>query len=154
MSMPALSYGLQADKNIMGTETTPVTLTNSYAGNNAIQVVSGTAITTIYVQYTAQTAGNSIQVKVEGSPDNPDPKTPQGPPVTSFFYQDISTSVAAGTATAVRVEYSYTSLTTGAERFRISFPTADRQMKISIKETVAAGSAGTASVRVLNGPNN
>lgn len=155
MNMTAsLSYGLQQQKNLLGTVLAPVTLTNSYAGNSAILRTSGCAMLTFYVQYTAQTSNNSIQIKIEGSPDDPNPTTPQGVPVVSTFYQDISTSVAAGTATATQVEYTFVNPGTSALGIRLAFPAADHQIKISIKETIGAGSAGTASVRVLMGPNN
>lgn len=150
----ALSYGLQTAKDLIGTVAAPVTLTTLYTGNTATFRSSGCAMLTFYVRYTAQTGGNSIQIKIEGSPDDPNPVTPQSGAVTSTFYQDISTSVSGGTATISQVEYTFVNAGTTALGLRISFPSADHQIKISIKETLGGGTAGTASLRVLMGPNN
>ncbi len=141
-----LSYGIQTSKNLIGTTAAPVTLTTAYTGNTASFITSGVAMVTFYVQYTAQTGGNSIQLKVEGSPTT----TNSGTPV---FYQDVSSSVTTGTATLTQVEYTFVNAGTTVQRFRIPWPCADQTLKISIKETVGAGTAGTASVAVLIGCN-
>lgn len=141
-----LSYGLQEKLALIGTPAVPLALTTLYTGRTATFITSGVAMVMFYIQYTAQTIGNSIQIKIEGSPITTNDGTPT-------FYQEASSSVAAGVADELITEHNHTSTTATAERFRISFPCADQTVKISIKETVAAGTAGTACVEALKGSN-
>lgn len=142
-----LSYGLQSPVAVIGSTTSPVTLTTAYTGNTAQIITSGVAMITFYIQYTAQTSGNSIQIQIQGSPDTVNSAS------VPVFYSDLTTSATLGSVTVYPDEYTYTSTGTSATGLRILFPAADQTIKVSIKETVASGSAGTASVRALEGSN-
>jgi hypothetical protein len=148
-----LSYGLQSPKALIGTPTTPVTLTNAYTGNTYSLITSGAAMITFYLQYTAQTGGNTVQLKIESSPNTTNDIDAAGNPVTPLFYQDVSTAVAAGVVTLAPIEYTFTNAGTTAKLIRILWPCADQEVKISLKETINAGTAGTASLAALVGCN-
>lgn len=142
-----LSYGLQSPVAILGSTVAPVTLTTAYTGNTTQVITSGVAMVTLYIQYTAQTSGNSVQIQVQGSPDTVNSAA------APVFYSDLTTSATNGEVTVYPAEYTFTSTGTTAQGLRILFPCADQTLKISIKETVASGTAGTASVRILEGSN-
>lgn len=71
-----LSFGLQAKQDLIGSITSPVTLTTNYTDNTKNIVAGGESQHTVYVSYTAAGVGNSIQIKVEGSPDSVDSMSP------------------------------------------------------------------------------
>ncbi len=145
-----LSYGLQTPLNLIGTPTAPVTLTTAFTGNRATFITSGVAMVSVFVQYTPQTSGNAINVKIEGCPITSNDTTNFGAQV---FYPETSQTVATGVVTEVPVTHTFVSSGTSAQQFKIQYPCSDQTVRISIDETVSGGTAGTGSVQILVGPN-
>ncbi len=145
-----LSYGLQTSLNLIGTPASPVTLTTTFTINRTTFITSGVAMITFYIQYTPQTSGNAVNVKIEGCPITSNDVSNFGAQV---FYPETSQSVSNGVVTEVPVVHTFTSSGTSAQQFKIVFPCADQTIRISIDETVSAGTAGTASIQALVGSN-
>jgi hypothetical protein len=141
-----LSYGLQTRLNLIGTEAIPVTLTNNYGDNFTVFQTYGVAMVTFYINYTAQTSGNSILIALQGSPDTKND-------TTQIFYEDASLDINNGNATIVPTQYTYASQGTSVQGLRVSFPCADASVRVLVKEIVASGTAGTVSVVAIVGPN-
>lgn len=144
----SLNYPNQEDEFVIGTLASPVTLTTVYSGNtsNPFEVVHYAQLT-FCVQYITGAGGatNSIQVKIEGSPDLLDNDS-----VTPIYYQETSSLTSAGTITHTAAEHTFTGAAS-ATTYRVFFyaPPAFKTLRVSVKETVVGGSAGTASVRLI-----
>ena len=122
--------------NVIGTSTALTTLTNAYNSTvrgsfptgNQEQVV-------LYVKYTSSTAANSIQLKVERSPDN-----------TNWFPQTaMKTEAGVGTLTNLEPTFVRTAATS---YFIVDLPVADKYIRVSAKETLT-GAAGTVWVSTI-----
>lgn len=140
-----LFYESQNQYAVVGTPSTPVTLTTSYAtaGQSRIFSVGGQPQMTVYVDYTAAGVGNSIQIKIEAAPLDAITGT------TATVYRETSANASGGTVTLTSAERTFVGTNGTTERFCFRSPLADKQVKISVKETVVAGSAGTAAVQAL-----
>lgn len=95
----------------------------------------------VYINYLNNGAANNIQFYVEYSPDG-----------TNFYREtteeiDSSTGII-NTFQAVR---SFLAIATSGQTDSIEFPikSPDRFMRVAVKETVAAGSAGSVEISVL-----
>jgi hypothetical protein len=142
----SLSYGVQSDQYLIGSASAAYTLTAAYDAATGTKVLhtEGISEVALYISYTtgAGGAGNSLQLRLQGSPDLIT--------ATPTFYRDITTSSAAGTITCSQAAYSMTGAAAGTEyTYRILVPVADRQLQFSVKETVVGGAAGTLTVRGL-----
>ncbi len=91
-------------------------------------------------------SGNSIQLLVEGSPD---PLDNDGLTVTDF-YKETSSSTSAGTITHYDAEHTYVGATASTTyKYLFYVPPAYLTFRISAKETIVGGAAGTAKVRII-----
>lgn len=142
-------YSTQTPVDVFGVIGTPITLTGSYV--TKIIPIQHIAETYIAFEYTTGAAGvnNVLDIKMESSIDPSDGGTAQGTP-TPRFNQDLTNSVAAGAVTLSDQEFHYTGVA-GATTYARGFlyPVAAKQLRISVKETVVVGAAGTLLMRVL-----
>jgi len=145
-----LSYGLQTALNLIGTPAAPVTLTAAFTDNRTSFITSGVAMITFYVQYTPQTSGNSVNIKIEGCPITSNDTSKFGAQV---FYPETAESVSGGVVTETPVTHTFVSSGTSAQQFKIQYPCADQTIRVSIDETVSGGTAGTGSIQALLGSN-
>ena len=153
----SLNYPNQAEFVALGTKddtsppevVTPAALTTSYAGNISIPFhVEHFAQMTVFVEYTTGAAGvnNSVQIKFEGSPD-----LLQNDAVIPLYYQETSSAVTGGTILHTLAEHSIVN-PAGAATIRAHFyvPPAYKTLRVSAKETIAAGAAGTVIIRIMH----
>lgn len=152
----ALNYPDQQELVVLGTVddtvipevVTPVTLTTSFTDNVSDPYhMEHFAQLTFFVEYTtgAGGAGNSVDIKVEGSPD-----LLQNDSITPIYYQETASLTVGGTithTTCVHEIVNSASATTKRAFFYV--PPAYKTIRVSAKENVVGGSAGTLIVRVL-----
>ncbi len=144
-----LHYPTQEGLYVLGTAVAPITLTNAYTGNvSGLKNLAHYAELTVCVSYTpgAGGSGNSIQIRIEGSPD---PLDNDGLTVTDF-YQESSSSTSGGTITHYAAEHTFVGTTASTEyKFFFYAPPAYLTLRVSAKETLGGGAAGTAKVRLI-----
>lgn len=146
--MASNSWGLQTPVALIGTEAVPVALTTSYTGQSAtFTATAGVRQITFYIQYVPTNASNSIQWKIEGSGLQPVAGT------IPNFYQDTSESITTGVDTVSAKSYTYAPAATAAVYIKNTVDINDMNIKISVKETVGGGTAGTVSVYALSSAN-
>lgn len=145
----SLHYPTQEAFYALGASAAPVTLTTAYSGNvSGSKNIEHYSQITLCVDYTtgAGGAGNSIQLKLEGSPD---PLNNDGLTV-SDFYQETSSGTSSGTITHYAAEHTFTGAGSATEyKFFFFVPPAYLTWRISAKETVVGGAAGTVTVRAI-----
>lgn len=143
----SLGYNAQSEKYLIGTSSTVANLTTSYTDNSVTFETGHMSEMTVYFDYTTGAAGvgNSIQFLFEGSPDSNENPSP-----APIFYQALGQTVAAGVITFNDASATYVGAA-GSTTYKRSFyfPPAHLKMKLSVKETIAAGAAGTIKVRIL-----
>lgn len=145
--MGGLSYPNQIKKYVFGSDTTTVNLTTSYAGNVSNNIDCGYfSEITFYFEYTtgAAGAGNSLEIKIEGAAEEFQ-NTPS-------FCQENFVSISGGTMTHVFGEHTFVGAA-GSTTYKGFFfsPPNHRQLRISVKETIVAGAAGTLKMKILLG---
>lgn len=140
---------------MIGTADTAVTLTTSYSDNISSSVLMQyNSQLTFFVDYTtgAGGAGNSVQIQVEGSPDLLDNHgvLPNETLITPIFYIETSSNTSGGTITHTQCFHTLVG-TSSATEYRSYFfvPPAYKTIRISVKETVVGGSAGSLKVRMM-----
>lgn len=144
----ALSYPVQEELYLLGAIAAPVTLTTSYAGNVSVpEHVEHYAQMTFCIEYTtgAGGAGNSVQIQVEGSPD-----LLSNDSVTPLYYIETASSVSGGTITHTAALHTLVGAAS-ATQYNVFFyvPPAFKTIRVSAKETVVGGSAGTLILRAI-----
>lgn len=145
----SLDYPTQEGLYALGDAATTVTLTTSYTDNTSdpknLQHYSELMVCVTYTPG-AGGGGNSIQIMIEGSPD---PLDNDGLSVTDF-YQETSSSTSGGAITHYAAEHTIVGASAGTEYKRFFYvPPAYLTLRISAKETVGGGSAGTAKIRLV-----
>lgn len=111
-----------------------VTLSTDYADNRKTVGTGGMTQGVLYVLYTTGAGGtaNNVDIKLEFSPDG------------DSFFQETSSSTTSGVSTIYQHSYTFEgAVAATAYSIRIPFDIADKNVRVSLKETVAAGSAGT-----------
>jgi len=120
-----------------------VSLTTSYAGNTRTMQVDGMTQMMLFLTYTpgAGGGGNSIEIRLESGPS------------AGEVHQHTSVETVTGVSTLYQQEYTFTGAVAGTDyTLRIPIPMADPYLTVSIKETVLAGAAGIASLKIgING---
>lgn len=122
-----------------GTTRTSVALTNAYdaAGKTKIFNTGGFSKVNFDILYTtgAGETNNSIEVRLEGSPDG------------TNFYRLVNESVSDGTSTLKEREFTFVGAA-AATAYAISLPVdvVYKYMRISVKESGVAANAGTVYV--------
>lgn len=144
-----LHYPTQEAFYALGVAATPVTLTTAYSGNvSGLFNMAHYSQITLCVDYTpgAGGGGNSVQIKIEGSPD---PLNNDGLTVTDF-YQETSSGTSGGTITHYAAEHTFVG-TVASTQYKIFFyvPPAFLTFRVSAKETVVGGAAGVLKVRAI-----
>lgn len=131
---------------VLGTSSTAATLTTSYSGNVSSTMNTRRAYEVeLNVLYTPGSggSGNSVQLKVEWAT----PNDVSASPGSTEWYQEASESTSAGSTTLYQQNYTFTGATAGtAYYFTVSVPVKQAYLRVSAKETVVGGSAGTAKV--------
>ncbi len=126
---------------------TAVTLTSSYEAETSPQStptktfdVGGFSRVEFAVNYTmgASESSNSIEVKVEWSPD------------ATNFYRLMNDSTSAGTSTLTVREFTYVGVNAAASPITFGLDIAYKDvLKVSVKETGVATNAGSVFVEAL-----
>jgi len=113
-----------------------VTLTSAFSGNiSGVIPIGGVDQISLYTRFTPGTNSDNIDIQVEFSDDG------------DSWYIEQAVSTSGGTTTAVDNLYTRDGATAStAYRFRITFPAADKYMRLSTRY-VGTG-AGTATVIV------
>ena len=117
-----------------GTTRTSATLTAAYTGNTktfASGAISKINLSILYTTGSGETS-NSIEVKVESSPDG------------TNFYQIPNETVSAGTSTLTQREFTFVG-GSAATAYSLSLPldVQDKYLKISLKESGVVTNYGT-----------
>jgi hypothetical protein len=136
-------YKTQNFRYVIGTESTPVTLTNSFNDNNVIRTAKGYNTMSIYVEYTpAEAAPARVELQFEIGPDD-----------ANLFVKGAFLDLAEpGETDVVPQKYVYESDGAGTTiKRRFFFEVADQKVRLSLRETTnSAGdppaSFGTARV--------
>lgn len=111
-----------------------VTLTTAFSGNRKTVKSGGMSQGTLYIAYTtgAGGAGNNVDIQLDFSNDG------------TTWYQESSSSTTTGTTTLYNHTYTFDGAASATAYYlRIPFAVADKYIRISLKETVVGGSAGT-----------
>lgn len=142
----SIDYPIMNEAQGIGTLATPVTLTTSYADNLFFPLFSTHfSQMTYFCTYTtgAGGIGNSVQIRIEAGPT--------GIADSSIvLYQETSASFSGGTITHSLAEHTFIGdASATAYSFLFYAPPAYGRMRLSAKETVVGGSAGTLVVRLL-----
>lgn len=116
-----------------------IALTTSYVVAASPKVF----VKTIYqigldIAYLNNGASNSLQLKIEFSDT-------QGDPTATDWYQQTAISVSGGTATVSLANYTFVAVASSGstDYFHLDIPNDARWFRVSFKETVVAGSAGS-----------
>lgn len=124
-----------------GTTLTESALTTAYSGNTStVLSIGGMSKINLFVQYTsgASGTGNSIEVRIETGTD------------ATNLYQLVNDSVSAGTSTLTRREFTYViSAAATTDNLVLPIDISDEFLRVAVKETIAAGSAGSVYVELL-----
>lgn len=125
-----------------GSTLTEATLTSDYADNGKTFDVGGMSRVEFAVSYTmgGGETSNSIQIKLEWSPDD------------TNFYQLMNDSTSGGTSTLTAREFTFVG--TNAANVKVTFGIDINYkdlMKISVKESGVASTAGTVFIEGLLG---
>jgi hypothetical protein len=143
-----LGYDQQEDAYILGDASTAVTLTTAYAGNvSSAFAASYFSQFTFCVEYTtgAGGGGNSIQIKIEGAPES------MSSGITPVFFTETASATSGGVVTHTAAAHTFTNgAAATTERFFFYAPPAFQSLRVSAKETVVGGSAGTAKIRLIS----
>lgn len=144
-----LFYPVQNEYYVIGSAAAPATLTTAYSGNvSNPYLMQHFSQLTFFVDYTpgAGGGGNSVQIQVEGSPDLLD-----NPGVTPIFYIETDSGATSGTITHTIANHTFTGAVAATSyKFFFYVPPAYKTIRVSAKETVVGGSAGTVRIRALN----
>lgn len=122
-----------------GTTRTSIALTNAYGVANKTKIFNtgGFSKVNFDILYTtgADETNNSIEVRLEGSPDG------------TNFYRLVNESVSDGTSTLKEREFTFVGAA-AATAYAISLPVdvVYKYMRISVKESGVAANAGTVYV--------
>lgn len=127
----AIDYPNQKTINLIGTSSSLATLTAAYAGNTKSFATAGMAEIMLYVKYVATDATNVIEIKVDRSADK-----------TNWF-QEVQEKNNGSTAIGELHEHQFDSTAGGTDMYSIPIPVANKYTRVSVKETVNGGSAGT-----------
>jgi hypothetical protein len=143
-----LNYQVQESWFALGTSASPVALTTAFSGNvSSAHPVGHFSQMTICFDYTpgAGGGGNSVQIKVEGTPDLLDNSG-----VTPVYFQETASATSSGTVTHFLAEHTFVGAV-AATSYKGMFyvPPSFLALVISAKETVGGGAAGTLKVRVI-----
>lgn len=143
-----LNYGVQNEGYLLGTSALAVTLTTAYTGNASTPIPVG-HFSQIAISFTytpgAGGGGNSVQIKIEGSPDLLDN---QG--ITPVYYQETASSVSGGTITHTLAEHTFVGAVASTAYSGVFYaPPCFMTLKVSAKETLGGGSAGTLKLRLV-----
>lgn len=119
-----------------GTTITPATLTTAYTGNNKSFSVANMSKVDLAIQYNmgATETSNSIEVKVEASPDG-----------TNWF-RIPNESVSAGTSTLTAREFTFVGTDADTATISIGLDVFYKYLKVSVKESGVVTNAGTVYV--------
>ena len=136
-------YKTQNFRHIIGTETTPVTLTNDFDDNSVIRNVKAYNTMSVYVEYTpAEIAPTRLELQFEIGPDD-----------ANFFIRGAFLDLATAGETGVEPQkYIYESDGVAATiKRRFFFEVADQKVRLSVRETTGSGGGapslfGTASI--------
>lgn len=147
-------YFTQNVEHALGSNTSPITLTNAYTADGSNDVIISTGRMeelTLYVFYTmgAEETGNSIQVKLSTSYSRENDKNSQyWTPLTDAA--DVSTGSSALTG----FEYSFTAAASAGtyDAFRLRFENLnDPAVWVQLKETGIAANGGSAYIVAIVG---
>lgn len=143
-----LGYSQQEDAYILGTASAAVTLTTSYTDNVSSDIPAAYfSQFTFCVEYTtgAGGGGNSVQIKIEGAPESPSSG------LTPVYFTETASATSGGTITHTAATHTFVNgAAATTERFFFYAPPAFQSLRISAKETVVGGSAGTLKVRLIS----
>lgn len=119
---------------------TGITLSTAYDGTGSITV--GTAKkekAELLVSYTmpAGESANTVNIKIETGP------------TTTDLYRHIERTQSGNESVSTASDITLVGNTVGENRFAIPLDVQNTYMKVSLKETGVAGTAGTASVKVM-----
>jgi hypothetical protein len=119
-----------------GTTRTSSALTTDYADNAKSIKTGGFSKLNLDVLYTmgATESSNSIELKVEGSPDG------------TNFYRIANEAVSGGTSTLTAREFTFVGVNAAAATISIGLDIFYKYVKVSAKETGVASNAGTAYI--------
>lgn len=149
MKAMGLFYPVQQDYYVIGSASAAATLTTAYSGNvSAPFPMQHYSQLTFFVDYTpgAGGSGNSVQIQVEGSPDLLD-----NPGVTPIYYIESDAATSTGVITHTIAYHTFVgAVASTSYKFMFYVPPAYKTIRVSAKETVVGGSAGTVKIRALN----
>ena len=136
----ALNYPVQPGQYIFGTDSTTVTLSDSYNDNQRAFPIGGMSEIKVYVQYTPDQSSRSIYIQIEDGLEEDDLYLRS---TIQPSFNDIEV------ATPPYIFPDSGSSTTGSQtyKFSLSIPVASKHFRISIKED-GSSNFGTAKVRV------
>ncbi len=144
-----LFYPVQQEYYVIGSASAAATLTTSYAGNvSNPYLMQHYSQLTFFVDYTpgAGGGGNSVQIQIEGSPDLLD-----NPGVTPIYYIETDSATTAGAITHTIAYHNFVGAVAATSyKYMFYVPPAYKTIRVSAKETVVGGSAGTVKIRALN----
>ena len=136
----ALDYRTQTTFAIIGSKSgttiTEVALTNAYTGQNKTFPVGGYSKLDLAISYTmgATESSNSIEVKIEESPDG-----------TNFF-RIPNEAVSGGTSTLTAREITFVGTNAANATISIGLDIFYKYLKVSVKETGKVTNFGTVYV--------
>lgn len=151
----ALFYPVQDEWYAIGSAATAATLTTSYAGNVSVpHPLMHYSQLTFFVDYTpgAGGGGNSVQIQIESSPDLLDNygTQPLQTVITPIYYIETTSSTVGGVITHTIAEHTFVgAVASTSYKFFFFVPPAYKTLRVSAKETVVGGAAGTVRVRGL-----
>ena len=121
-------YKTQNFRYVIGTEATPVTLTNDFDDNNVIRTVKSYNTMSVYVEYTPALADPArLELQFETGPDD-----------ANLFIRGAFLDLTLPGETGVEPQkYVYESDGAGVTiRRRFFFEVADQKVRLSLKETI------------------
>lgn len=135
----SLEYTSQQTFPIIGTKSgttvTAVALTNSYDVANKTKIIptGGMSKLNLDILYTmgATESSNSIELRIEGSPDG------------TNFYRIPNENVTAGTSTLTAREFMFVGANAAAATISIGLDIFYKYVRVSVKETGVDSNAGT-----------
>lgn len=143
------NYTAQSSVNVLGSATTPVTLTGTYTDNDVVVPIGYADQVTLYIGYTmgAAESGNSIQVKIDFADRNLDVSSTE-------WARSSSEADSSGTITLTLQERTFSAVAAAGtyDVFRIKLTDVnDKYMRVSVKETGIAANGGSCYVRATIG---
>lgn len=127
----AVNFPVQQSNYVIGSEDTDATLTASYNDNTATFEVGGMTQLEVYIKYTVNAGSGGardLYLQIEGGPESGDLY------IAQYFNRDT-----AGVTTGFNDVPFWSDIAVGVTvKQRVSFPTADKFIRLSVKEDGAA----------------